>query len=82
MDRGADDDVGQRHPLGGADDRGDEAHGITPCCDGNGKMRTEVIAMDASGRSHQIADRLPCASPAAAGVAVYKLIMHSPDGFG
>src|SRR5205823_12596933 len=30
MDRGADDGVGQRHPLGGADDRGDEAHVTTP----------------------------------------------------
>ena len=30
MDRGTDDDVRQRHPFGGADDGGDQAHAATP----------------------------------------------------
>ena len=30
VDGGADDDVGQRHALGGADDGGNEAHVTTP----------------------------------------------------
>jgi len=45
-------------------------------------MRTEVIAMDASSQGDQVADCLPCASPATAGEAVYKMVMHYPDGFG
>ena len=37
LDRGADHDVGQRHALGGADNRGNETHQIAPFCGGKGK---------------------------------------------
>src|SRR5258707_7874754 len=37
LDGGADDDVRQRHPFGGADDHGYEAHVTTPLCGGSGK---------------------------------------------
>jgi hypothetical protein len=33
MDRGADDDVGQRNTFGGIDDGGDEVHAATPSFD-------------------------------------------------
>src|SRR3984893_16808643 len=36
LDRGANDEVRQRHPLGGADDPGYEAHVTTPFCGGSG----------------------------------------------
>jgi hypothetical protein len=36
-DRGANDEVGQRHAFGGADDGRDEAHVTAPFCGGNGK---------------------------------------------
>ena len=34
---GADHEIGQRHPLGGADDSGNDAHVTTPFCGGSGK---------------------------------------------
>ena len=37
LDRGADHEIGQRHPFGGADDPGYEAHVTTPFCGGSGK---------------------------------------------
>ena len=39
LDRGANDDVWQQHPLGGADDRGNQAHAATPRRGGIGKNR-------------------------------------------
>jgi hypothetical protein len=38
VDRGADHRVGQRHPLGGADD-GHDAHALAPLRGGQGKNR-------------------------------------------
>ncbi len=37
LDGGADHEIGQRHPFGGADDSGDDAHVTTPFCGGSGK---------------------------------------------
>ena len=37
LDGGANDGVGQRHPFGGADDRGNQAHVTTSFCGGIGK---------------------------------------------
>ncbi len=37
LDRGAHHEIGQRHPFGGADDGGDDAHATPSFCGGSGK---------------------------------------------
>jgi hypothetical protein len=91
MDRGTNDEVGQRHPLGGADHRGDKAHGITPFCSSNRKKRAKIVAIGRlarGGRTATARRRASATSPGQsavateAGASLYKMVMHYPEDFG